>query len=74
MKVFEQLRNEGWYALAMWSTEDVHEAREKRDLPKLSEADAEEWLNTNEDKIKDYMVEHGWEMIDALLTSGCRSN
>tara|TARA_R100000306_G_C4336760_1_gene123161 strand:+ start:629 stop:838 length:210 start_codon:yes stop_codon:yes gene_type:complete len=69
MKVFEQLRNEGWYALAMWSTEDVHEAREKRDLPKLSEADAEEWLNTNEDKIKDYMVEHGWEMIDALLTN-----
>ena len=69
MKVFEQLRNEGWYALSMWSTEDVHEAREKRDLPKLSEAEAEEWLSTNEDKIKDYMVEHGWEMIDALLTN-----
>ena len=65
---YEGLRKEGWYALAMWSTEDIHEAREKRDLPKLSEDEVENWLSSHEDKIKDWMVEQGWEMIDTLLS------
>ena len=61
------LRKEGWYAIAMWCTEDIHEARERKGLPKLSETEAEAWLSIREDKIKDSMIEQGWEVISAFL-------
>ena len=63
----EKTEQKEWYAIAMWCTEDIHEARERKGLPKLSEAEAEAWLSVREDKIKDGMIEQVWEVIEAFL-------
>ena len=48
------------YAKVVWTTSDV------QDLFDVSEEQAAEFLNNNERKIQDRIVELGWDVIDDL--------
>jgi len=48
------------YAKVVWTTSDV------QDLFDVSEEQAAEFLNNNERKIQDRIVELGWDVIDCL--------
>jgi hypothetical protein len=50
------------FAQVTWTPADVQTL-----APKMSEAEAEEWLYNNEGDIQDRLIEMGWEVISDLL-------
>jgi hypothetical protein len=50
------------YAHVSWTAHDVQSL-----APKLTEEQAEEWLQQNERHIRDCIISHGWCVIDSLL-------
>ena len=50
------------YASVTWRAEDVHYLKPSWTLPRC-----EEWLEDNEDNIKDRLTELGYEVISTLL-------
>ena len=50
------------YAVVTWRAEDVHYLKPSWTLPRC-----EEWLEDNEDNIKDRLTELGYEVISTLL-------
>ena len=50
------------YAVVTWRAEDVQSIQKDWSLPRC-----EEWLEDNEDNMKDRLTELGWEVLDALL-------
>jgi hypothetical protein len=51
------------YAKVVWRAEDVQSIKSDWSLQKC-----EEWLQYNERRISDRLIELGWEVIDTLLT------
>jgi hypothetical protein len=51
------------YASVTWRAEDVHYLKPSWTLPRC-----EEWLEDNEDNIKDRLTELGYEVIGTLLS------
>jgi len=51
------------YAELAWRAEDVHYLKPSWTLPRC-----EEWLEDNEDNIKDRLTELGYEVIGTLLS------
>jgi len=64
---YEEQRDQGYYAVARWSIEDIHEYRKDNDLPAWTDDAAEEWLFSNEERIADRMIEQGWEIIASSM-------
>lgn len=62
MSYREQAENEGIYGSTGWMIGDI-----KGKLPHLTDEEAEEWLLTHEEKLRDAMVRAGWEAIDAII-------
>jgi hypothetical protein len=52
------------YASVTWRAEDVHYLKPSWTLPRC-----EEWLEDNEDNIKDRLTELGYEIMSALLST-----
>jgi hypothetical protein len=52
------------YASVTWRAEDVHYLKPSWTLPRC-----EEWLEDNEDNIKDRLTELGYEVMSALLST-----
>ena len=50
------------YAEVTWRAEDVQSIKKDWSLPRC-----EEWLEDNEDNMKDRLTELGWEVMGALL-------
>ena len=50
------------YAGVTWRAEDVQSIKKDWSLPRC-----EEWLEDNEDNMKDRLTELGWEVMGALL-------
>ena len=50
------------YASVTWRAEDVQSIKKDWSLPRC-----EEWLEDNEDNMKDRLTELGWEVMGALL-------
>jgi hypothetical protein len=50
------------YAVVTWRAEDVQSIKKDWSLPRC-----EEWLEDNEDNMKDRLTELGWEVMGALL-------
>ena len=50
------------YAVVTWRAEDVQSIKRDWSLPRC-----EEWLEDNEDNMKDRLTELGWEVMGALL-------
>ena len=50
------------FAELAWRAEDVQAIKKDWSLPRC-----EEWLEDNEDNMKDRLTELGWEVLDALL-------
>ena len=50
------------YAVVTWRAEDVQSINGAWSLEKC-----EEWLQDNEENIKDRLTELGWEVIDTML-------
>jgi hypothetical protein len=50
------------YAQMWWSTEDVLELR-----PKWTEEQADEFLSNNQNRLRDRLIELGWEVINDLM-------
>ena len=50
------------YAVVTWRAEDVQSIKKDWSL-----ARCEEWLEDNEDNMKDRLTELGWEVLDSLL-------
>ncbi len=50
------------YAKVVWTAGDVQTL-----APKMSEEEAEEWLQNNEGHIQDRLIELGWDVISCLL-------
>jgi hypothetical protein len=50
------------YAVVTWRAEDVQSIKKDWSLPRC-----EEWLEDNEDNMKDRLTELGWEVLGALL-------
>jgi len=55
------------FAMAMWTVEDIHSARESRGYAKWDDEDAVLWFRKHEGRIEDAMVERGWDVIDDLI-------
>ena len=53
-----------YFAVVRWQPEDLEDAR-----PDWTRKECVEFLQSCEDKIQDYMVEKGWDMIDHCLDS-----
>jgi hypothetical protein len=51
------------YAVVVWRAEDVKSINGAWSLPRC-----EEWLEDNEDNMKDRLTELGWEVLDTLLS------
>ena len=60
---YDDQRDQGYYAVARWSVEDIHQYRKDNELTKWTDDTAEEWLSSNEGRIQDRMIEQGWEVI-----------
>lgn len=56
------MENAGAWAIAYWTTADIH-AIEGRD--KVTDEEAEELLERIDNRLKDAMVEAGWEVVNA---------
>jgi hypothetical protein len=52
------------YASVTWRAEDVHYLKPSWTLPRC-----EEWLEDNEENIKDRLTELGYEVMSALLST-----
>jgi hypothetical protein len=52
------------YARVVWTVDDVRTL-----APKLTEAEAEVWLDDNESDIQSRLVELGWDVISTLLAA-----
>ena len=52
------------YTSVTWRAEDVHYLKPSWTLPRC-----EEWLEDNEDNIKDRLTELGYEIMSALLST-----
>jgi hypothetical protein len=52
------------YASVTWRAEDVHYLKPSWTLPRC-----EEWLEDNEENIKDRLTELGYEIMSALLST-----
>jgi len=50
------------YAKVVWRAEDVQSIQKDWSLPRC-----EEWLEDNEDNMKDRLTELGWEVLDVLV-------
>lgn len=50
------------YASVEWTVDDIRDVR-----PKMTVEQAEAFLSSNENNIRDRMVERGWDAIDTLL-------
>jgi hypothetical protein len=50
------------YAEVTWRAEDVQSIKKDWSLPRC-----EEWLEDNEDNMKDRLTELGWEVLDSFL-------
>jgi len=50
------------YAKMAWTAADVQTL-----APKMTEAEAEEWLSDNQSHITDRLTELGWDVITSLL-------
>jgi hypothetical protein len=50
------------FAVVTWRAEDVQSIKKDWSLPRC-----EEWLEDNEDNMKDRLTELGWEVMGALL-------
>jgi len=50
------------YAVVTWRAEDVQSIKKDWSLPRC-----EEWLEDNEDNMKDRLTELGWEVLDSFL-------
>ena len=48
------------YAEVVWTTDDV------RTLFDISEDEADEWLFSNQNRIRDRLIELGWDVIQTL--------
>jgi hypothetical protein len=57
---------EQYYATVRWTLQDVLDKVEELGLD-LSEAEAKAWLERVQKHIADRLVEHGWEVIEAML-------
>ena len=53
----------GYYGATGWTVADVHNMREQRGLPKVSDEDAEEWLESREDDLRDSMIRAGNDFL-----------
>jgi hypothetical protein len=53
------------YANVSWTPEDIATLR-----PEWTEEYCEEWLQRNERRISDRLVELGWDVIEILLSMG----
>ena len=51
------------YASVTWRAEDIKKLKPNWSMPKC-----EEWLEYNEEDIKDRMIEKGWDIIEGNLT------
>ena len=50
------------YAKVVWRAEDVQALKKDWSLPRC-----EEWLEDNEDRISERLIELGWEVLDVLV-------
>lgn len=51
------------YAKTSWTAGDIQSLR-----PNMNQTEAEEFLKSNENHLRDRLVELGWEVIESLLT------
>ena len=56
------------YAPVRWSIDDIQGLRKDRSLTEWTEAEAEDFLLSNEGKIQDRLVELGWDVIWDLMS------
>jgi len=54
---------EGYYAMTRWHPEDVQALK-----PEWSTEQAVDFLQRNESKIQDRLVELGWEVLETLIS------
>ena len=61
--MLNRARKEGHYALTSWAWEDIQLLKED-----WSEQECKDWLEENEETLKDCLIEHGWDILrDSLL-------
>jgi hypothetical protein len=56
------------FALAYWGPDDIHSLRDESGLAPWSDGEAEDWLADNEKKIRERMIEAGWDYISAYMS------
>ena len=66
---YEEQREQGYYGIVRWTTEDIHTHRKEAELPPWTEEQAEEWLLGNEDTLQELMVTRGWDYIYDTMIS-----
>ena len=52
-----------YYAVVRWTTEDIHNNRQQRELALWTEEQAEDWLADNEFNMLDITISRGWDYI-----------